>query len=47
MMSNTQTPAPSNPAPAARPNEQGTVTVQGFLRIQDPNTGRIILETRA
>jgi len=47
MMSTTPSPAPSTPAPTARPNEQGTVTVQAFLRIRDPNTDRIILETRA
>ena len=47
MMSQTPTPQPNAPIAPARPNEQGTVTVQGFLRIRDPNTDRVILETRA
>ena len=40
---------PSQPvvAPAGRPNEHGTIAVQGFFRITDPATQRIIVEGRA
>jgi hypothetical protein len=39
---------PSNPTPApAKPNEQGSVSVQAFVRIFDPQTQKTILEGRA
>jgi hypothetical protein len=41
---------PNNPAPAepaSRPNEHGTVSVQGFVKIFDPNTARVFVEKRA
>lgn len=33
--------------PAARPNEHGTVSVQGFVKIWDPNTAKVFVEKRA
>ena len=43
-MSQNQT---QSPQPPARPNEQGVIHVQGFLRISDPNSKKIIVEQRA
>ena len=33
--------------PAKRPNETGTISVQGFVRISDPNTKQVFVEKRA
>ena len=38
---------PANPAPAKRPNECGSIAVSGHVKIFDPNTKEVILETRA
>ena len=35
------------PKPAARPNERGTIAVSGFLKISDPETKQVFVETRA
>jgi hypothetical protein len=41
-------PEPQKPAqPRSRPNESGIFHVEGFLRITDPNTKQVYLETRA
>lgn len=41
---NTTTPAQS--APPRRPNEHGTISVQGHVKIFDPQTQKIIVEAR-
>jgi hypothetical protein len=48
MEKNTQktTPAQSNTAPA-RPNETGSISVEGFVKIFDPNTKQTFVEKRA
>jgi len=49
-MSNTVPNMPKTPAPqpqARRPNEHGTISVQGYFRISDPNTQKTIVEGRA
>lgn len=38
---------PMQPVKETRPNEQGTVSVQGFVKIWDPNTARVFVEKRA
>ena len=48
-MSNTQLPNNKNLQPSdvqRRPNETGSINVQAFLRISDPNTKKIIVEKR-
>lgn len=51
-MSNTPTNLDKTPAqepksaPAQRPNELGTISVQAHMRIFDPNTNKTIVETR-
>ena len=37
-----QDPVAKNPA-----DDQGSIQVDGFIRITDPNTNEVILETRA
>jgi hypothetical protein len=39
-----QTPAPK---PVARPDERGAIAVSGFLKISDPQTKQVFVETRA
>jgi len=39
-----QTPSESS---ATKPNDQGSVSVNGFVRIFDPKTNETIVETRA
>ena len=41
-----QTQLPQNPA-TKRPNETGSITVEGFVRIFDPNTKEKFVEKRA
>lgn len=36
----------SNP-PVSRPNETGSVSVMGFVRIFDPKTQEVLVETRS
>ena len=43
MTENTKQP---NPAPK-RPNETGSVSVQGFVKIFDPTTKKVFVEKRA
>jgi hypothetical protein len=38
---------PPKPQPVARPNERGTIAVSGFLKISDPETKQVFVETRA
>ncbi len=33
-------------APQRRPNEQGTINVSGFVKIYDPKTKQVFVETR-
>ena len=41
----TQTPAPT---PASnRPNDTGSVSVEGFIKIFDPNNKKVFVEKRA
>jgi hypothetical protein len=35
------------PQMAAKPNETGTINVQGYFRVFDPNTQKTIVEGRA
>lgn len=35
------------PSPAKRPNETGSISVEGFVRIFDPNTKEKFVEKRA
>jgi hypothetical protein len=48
----TQNIAPKQPEPAVksatkRPNETGTISVEGFVKIFDPNTKEKFVEKRA
>ena len=48
-MSNVQQDKPVNATPEkkpSKPNETGTISVQGHVRIFDPNTKKTIVETR-
>jgi hypothetical protein len=48
MQQNQQTkPQQPKPQPATRPNERGTIAVSGFLKISDPNTKQVFVETPA
>lgn len=38
---------PANPAPTKRPNECGSIVVSGHVKIFDPNTKEVMVETRA
>jgi hypothetical protein len=40
------TKQPTTPAPK-RPNETGSISVEGFLKIFDPKTKQVIVEKRA
>ena len=40
-------PEKSNNTPAKRPNETGSISVEGFVRIFDPNTKEKFVEQRA
>jgi hypothetical protein len=41
------TPQTPRPAPTARPDERGAIAVSGFLKISDPVTKQVFVETRA
>jgi len=45
MQQNQQTP--SQPQPVAHPDEKGSIAVSGFVKISDPNTKQVFVETRA
>ncbi len=48
MQQNQQTPPQTpRPKPIARPDERGTIAVSGFLKISDPVTKQVFVETRA
>lgn len=50
MEQNNNQPSDTNvlqPSMTSRPSEAGQVVVQGFVRITDPNTKEVILESRA
>jgi hypothetical protein len=48
MQQNQQTqPQQPKPQPAAQPNERGTIAVSGFLKISDPETKQVFVETPA
>jgi len=40
-------PQQPKPQPVARPNERGTIAVLGFLKISDPQTKQVFVETPA
>lgn len=42
-----QTPVEPNKPAQKRPNETGSISVQGFVRIFDPNTKEKFVEQRA
>jgi hypothetical protein len=42
-----KTPEKSNNTPAKKPNETGSISVEGFVRIFDPNTKEKFVEQRA
>jgi len=42
-----QTTRPQPPAPAKNPNETGSISVEGHIRIFDPKTKEVIVEKRA
>lgn len=46
-MSDQPTITDPTPEPQHKPNEQGTVSVEGFIRIYDPNDQEVFLESRA
>lgn len=46
-MSDQQQPQQPADQPQKRPTDQGSVAVEGFVRIYDPNTQRVYLEARA
>ena len=45
MTENNKTPTP-NPAPK-KPNETGSISVEGFIKIFDPKTKQVFVEKRA
>ena len=50
MIENTKTAQATTTAPtpvAKRPNDTGTVSVQGFVKIFDPVTKQVFVENRA
>ena len=48
MNENTQTNTPAQPTqPAKRPNDTGSISVTGFVKIFDPNTKEKFVEQRA
>jgi hypothetical protein len=46
-MQNNQTKTPVTPAKPARPNETGSISVQGFVKIFDPVNKQVFVEKRA
>ena len=40
-------PTPPNKPAAKRPNETGSISVQGFVKIFDPATKQVFVEKRA
>jgi hypothetical protein len=40
-------PQPLRPKPVARPDERGAIAVSSFLKISDPQTKKVFVETRA
>jgi hypothetical protein len=47
MQNNTQQPAKQPSSVAKRPNETGSISVEGFVKIFDPKTKEIFVEKRA
>ena len=48
MQQNQQIPPQTpRPKPIARPDERGAIAVSGFLKISDPETKQVFVETRA
>jgi hypothetical protein len=44
---NQNQPTKDQPAEQSRPNEHGTVSVQGFVKIWDPVAATVFVEKRA
>jgi hypothetical protein len=40
-------PQPPKPKPVTRPDERGAIAVSSFLKISDPETKKVFVETRA
>jgi hypothetical protein len=40
-------PVETPKSPAKRPNETGSISVEGFVRIHDPKTKEVFVEKRA
>ena len=47
MTENIKQPNPATNSVAKRPNEIGSVSVQGFIKIFDPATKKVFVEKRA
>jgi hypothetical protein len=45
MTQNTKSPQPT--VPAKKPNETGSISVEGHVRIFDPKTKEVLVEKRA
>ena len=45
-MQNPTTPKPQTPAPK-KPNDVGSIRVEGFVKIYDPNSKQTFVEQRA
>ena len=44
----TPTPSPEQSTkPAAKPNEQGVLNIDDFVRIYDPNSQQVLVEKRS
>lgn len=49
-MTDNITPTPPNPSTKSapkRPNETGSISVEGFIKIFDPETKKVFVEKRA
>lgn len=47
MKQNSTQQQPTAPAPNKRPNDTGAISVEGFVKIFDPNTKEKFVEQRA
>lgn len=47
MTQNNQTKTPATPVKPTRPNETGSISVQGFVKIFDPVNKQVFVEKRA
>ena len=47
IMENQQPVSSPSDQPEKRPNDNGQILVEAFVRIRDPNTQEVLVETRA